>query len=155
LLIEDQRRQYENNARDALRQKHEVDSEPASVALRYPSAKELEVALFELLCCVMIVDGRASRHEKAIIQNVMASATSEWSSEGCDSRIASFIREVEVSGFRSLLERSMERLKLFKQVGCESVIVRCIGKLEGDGQSLSDERRRELCKRIQCELEAS
>jgi hypothetical protein len=155
LLIEDQRRQYENNARKALHQKQDVYSEPASVVLRYPSAKELEVALFELLCCVMIVDGRASRNEKAIIRNVMASATSEWSSEDGESRISSFIREVEVTGFRKVLDRSLARLDLFKQVGCEAVIVQCIGKLVTGGQDPSDGKRRELCKRIQRELGAS
>ncbi|MBR9803321.1 DUF4236 domain-containing protein [bacterium] len=152
---EQQRKRIEEERRDALRKKQRTaliktvqDSKP------YPTNHQLEAALFDLLCCIMVADGRASRREKTVIRDAMTGIKSAWSDEDCSSRISSFIAEIQSGGYASVLERSMAKLPMFKQVGCEATIAKCIDMVANADKTPS-ERERKLCDRIRRTLGVS
>lgn len=149
------KRTEEQNKQESLREKQRtapiargVDPKP------HPTAQQLENALFDLLCCIMVADGRASRSEKTVIRDAMRNLRAGWTDEVCNSRMEAFIGEVQSRGYGAILERSMAHLPLFVQVGCEATVANCIDMVV-NADATPSERERNLCIRIRKALGVS
>jgi uncharacterized tellurite resistance protein B-like protein len=96
----------------------------ASTAI--PSVEDAQHAIFEILCCLMVSDGRASSAEKSRIEELMRKVGCTWQSGECAERIAKFIREVETVGFNTVVGRALSRVPIFKLMNREHVLLRCV-----------------------------
>ena len=112
-----------------------------------PTPQMLHAAIFDVLCCIMVADGRASTNEKAAIREVMTRIRSGWTDDDCDARIGAFIDEIKLRGYSFVVQRTMSQLPMFKGIGRESILLKCIDMVASvDGTA--SERERELCNRI-------
>jgi uncharacterized tellurite resistance protein B-like protein len=103
--------------------------------------------LIDILCCVMAVDGRASSAEKKRIHDIMAQMPGPWTDAVIDRHIGDFINEIRATGYRKALIRSLRDLQIFKDLGKQSFLIRCLDLVaRADGQAT--ERELELCQRI-------
>ncbi len=119
-----------------------------------PSAAKLYEALFDLLCCIMVADGRVSSSEKATIADIMVKLKSGWTGDKCDLRVNAFIAEVKTLGFSSVCERSIETLPMFTAANRENTVIKCIQMVaKANGKVAQREQR--LCKRIVLRLKDS
>jgi len=146
---EEERKRLEEQRR--LRSLKET-STPASKetvhdAVSQPTPQKLHAALFDILCCIMVADGRASTSEKSSIREIMTKVNSGWSGDECHDRISIFIGDIQKHGYSTVLRRSMSQLPIFKQIGRESVLAKCIDLVSNADGKLS-ERERDLCDRI-------
>jgi hypothetical protein len=106
-----------------------------------PTIAELHEALFRILCCVMVSDGRASSAEKARIAELMAKSGAHWDPQSVAGKIAEFIEEVQVSGFKSTLATTLARVPIFCVAGRPEVLLKCIDSLAAaDGVAPGAER---------------
>lgn len=123
------------------------ESKVASTTASRPSVESIHLAVFDLLCCVMVADGRVSTREKAKTREIMSKVDIHWTDEEFDSRVATFIEEIRKQGYFNVVQRSIRRLPLFKQIGREKVLIKCIDLVAiGDGKL--DPREKDLCDRI-------
>lgn len=109
---------------------------------QHSSHKELHLAIFHLLCCVMVADGRASTSEKSAITEAMAINNSGWSTDDCNSRIDSFINKIKKHGHAAVVRAALSKISLVKKFGYEKMLMQSI-KLVGvtDGNMGGHERR--------------
>ena len=116
-----------------------------------PSPAELYEALFGILCCIMVSDGRASGSEKRVIADIMTKLKSGWSSEDCNQRMCAFFSEVKEIGYLKVRDRLLDTLPLFKAARRESTVLKCIELVaKADGKVV--QRERDLCERITASL---
>ena len=113
-----------------------------------PTNDEVHETLFDVLCCVMVADGRASRSEKARIIELMRKVRASWTPPTIDNRIAMFIERVKTTGYSRVVSETVSRASCFKQIGREDVLLKCIdsiaaadGKLEPNEQALCERFR--------------
>lgn len=117
-----------------------------------PSPGKLYEALFNILCCIMVSDGRASESEMSVIADIMSKLKSGWSVEQCNQRTGDFIAEVRAIGYPAVLERSLNELPMFKASRRERTVIKCIELVaEANGKVVQQER--DLCDRIAAELQ--
>ena len=140
--LEDQRR--EQSSKDTSTP---VSKVTVRDAVAEPTPEMLHAALFDLLCCIMVADGRASTKERSAIREIMSKLKSGWSDDECDRRISSFIGDIQNQGYPTVLRRSMSKLEIFKQIGREGVLLKCIDLVANTDGKLS-QRERDLCDRI-------
>jgi uncharacterized tellurite resistance protein B-like protein len=119
-----------------------------------PTPQQLHAAFFDILCCIMVADGRVSTREKAAIRDVMSRIRSGWSDDDCNTRIESFIEEIGSRGYAHVLQRSTAKVAMFRQTGRASTLLKCIDMIANVDGELS-QRERVLCDRIRGELGAS
>jgi hypothetical protein len=112
-----------------------------------PTEKMLHIALFDILCCLMVADGRASKNEKSMIANIMTKVKSGWSADECSDQIQSFIARIQEDGYSVVLRRSMNRLPMFKNAGREDVLLNCM-KLMANSNGGMTQREKSLCDKI-------
>jgi uncharacterized tellurite resistance protein B-like protein len=123
------------------------ESKVASTTASRPSVESIHLAVFDLLCCVMVADGRVSTREKEKTREIMSKVDIHWTDEEFDNRVATFIEEIRKQGYFNVVQRSIRRLPLFKQIGREKVLIKCIDLVAiGDGKL--DPREKDLCDRI-------
>ncbi len=115
------------------------------------TAGHLNDALFDLLCCIMVADGRATGKEKATIRQIMSSIDSDWRHETCDARLDAFIASVRNEGFGGILDRSLARTREFVQHGRQAMLLRCLEMVANADGDFS-QRERQLCDRIRQQL---
>lgn len=139
------------------REKRQVQNTPPPLPIqkpvspKRPPAQTLHHALFRLLCCVMVADGRVSRTEREKIMAVMKRMKSGWSDEKCHQRIDSFIGDVKSMGFASVLDRAIDESKIFCGTGHESIVLKCLDEVaQADG--VLHERESELLTRIRASV---
>ena len=128
-------------------EKQAAEQKKRKLADAKPTAKMLHDALFDILCCIMVADGRASTSEKSMIADIMAKVNSGWSDDECSLQIQSFINRVQEHGYSVILRRSMNRLPIFKNAGRENVVHRCVNLVANANGKLT-EREKDLCDRI-------
>jgi len=116
-------------------------------AIDKPTPKMLHESLFNILCCIMVVDGRASTDEKDSITKIMGKVNSGWSKDECGVRIQSFISRIEANGFSVVLRQAMNMLPIFKTAGREDVLHRCVDLVANANGKLT-QREKDLCDRI-------
>jgi hypothetical protein len=108
--------------------------------------------LLEVLCCVMVADGRASSSEKKRIRELMAKVRSPWTDSEVDGRMAQFIDRVQKDGYRRTLATALKDVEVFKRVGKQDVLLRCLDAVARAGGTLGD-RELQLCRRVKAIIE--
>jgi hypothetical protein len=150
-VAEDERRAIEAN-RKQVQITESVSKSPTSTttspsSTSKPTPEMLQTSLFDLLCCIMVADGRVSINERTAIQEVMTKIRSGWTGEECTSRIEAFLEEIKSRGYPFVLQRSLSRIPLFKKIGRESTLLNCIDIVAKANGKPSD-KEVELCDRI-------
>ena len=113
-----------------------------------PSTRQLFGFLLNILCCVMVADGRASKIEKTRIKSLMKKLRAPWTSDEVDERITSFIGEVQSKGFPKVLNESLRSVKWFRSQDRQEVLLKSIRAVAlADGKASSKESV--LCARIE------
>ena len=72
-----------------------------------------EEIVFEVLYCVMVADGKASRDEKVRLVKLMDEYGCTWSTEEIGQRLSDFVSRIRADGVQKFLDtvwRSAERL---------------------------------------------
>jgi uncharacterized tellurite resistance protein B-like protein len=111
------------------------ESKVASTTATRPSVESVHLAVFDLLCCVMVADGRVSTREKEKTREIMSKVDIHWTDDEFDNRVTTFIEEIRKQGYFNVVQRSIRRLPLFKQIGREKVLIKCIDLVAiGDGK---------------------
>ncbi len=126
-----------------------MSQEPSGVPVEMTvfDSDRLHSVLIDILWCVMAVDGRASSAEKRRIHDIMAQMPGPWTDAVIDRRIGDFINEIRATGYRKALIRSLRDLQIFKDLGKQSFLIRCLDLVaRADGRAT--ERELELCQRI-------
>jgi len=128
----------------------QLGNETSSAELR--GANQLFRVLLEVLCCLMVADGRASSSEKQRIRELMAKLHSPWSDSEVNDRIAAFINRVQTNGYRKTLAVALKDVEVFKQVGKQEVLLRCLEAVAKADGTVSD-RELQLCQRVKAIIE--
>ncbi len=87
---------------------------------------DLYESLLDVICCVMVADGRASRREKAAICELMLRARVPWPVETVHERIAQFVQRVRTVGYRAVASEALSRAPLFKEAGRAAFLLKCV-----------------------------
>ncbi|MBI1324452.1 DUF4236 domain-containing protein [bacterium] len=103
--------------------------------------------LFDLICCFMVVDGKASTKEKEKVVFIMKKVASTWSESMSKSKIDGFIASVRLIGFPAIEERVFGRLHVFKTKKQREVVIRAIN-LVIQADSVSNSREIALLAKI-------
>ena len=108
--------------------------------------------LLDILCCVMVSDGRASTSERKCIRERMSEMQSPWTESQVDDHMAAFIVRVQNNGYRRTLATAMKDVEIFKRVGKQSMLLRCLHAVaQADG--IVSDRERQLCERVKAIVE--
>ncbi|MDB5347837.1 MAG: Membrane-anchored nucleotide-binding enzyme [Schlesneria sp.] len=113
--------------------------------------QQLHEIAFDVMCCIMAADGRASVSEKAVIREIMRKLDSGWSDAECEDRLMSFIGDIRNHGYASIVKRAMSQIPKYKQAGRIPVLLKCIDMVAGADGRLS-QREQHLCDRIRKSL---
>jgi uncharacterized tellurite resistance protein B-like protein len=124
-----------------------VRREQAPAISEARGADHLFPILLDVLCCLMVADGRASRSEKRCIHDLMIELHSPWNDSEIDDRIAQFIAWVQTDGYRKALAVSLKDVEVFKQVGRQDVLLKCLDSVAKADEKMTD-RELQLCQRI-------
>lgn len=116
------------------------------------SSNYLFEVLLEVLCCLMVADGRASSSEKTCIRELMAKVRSPWTDSEVDGHLAAFIDRVQSDGYRRTLASALKDVEVFKRVGKQDVLLRCLDAVAGADGKLGD-RELQLCQRVRAIVE--
>ena len=108
--------------------------------------------LLEVLCCLMVADGRASSSEKNRIRELMAKVRSPWTDSEVDDHMAAFINRVQRDGYRRTLAAALKDVDIFKRVGKQDVLLRCLDAVAGADEKLGD-RELQLCQHVKAIVE--
>ena len=115
-------------------------------------ADRLFRVLLDVLCCLIVADGRVSKSEKKCIHDLMTNLHSPWSDSEVDERIAAFIDRVQTNGYRKTLAVALKDVEVFKQVGKQEVLLRCLDAVAKADDKVTD-REFQLCQRIKAIVE--
>lgn len=113
--------------------------------------EQLYEIAFDVMCCIMAADGRASDSEKTLIREIMRKLDSGWSDSECEDRLTSFIGEIRNHGYAAIVKRAMSQIPKYKQAGRIPVLLKCIDMVASADGRLS-QRERDLCDRIRKSL---
>ena len=108
--------------------------------------------LIEVLCCVMVADGRASTSEKKCIRDLMAAVRASWTDCKVEAHITVFIGRVQKDGYRRTLASALKAVEVFKHTDKQSVLIQCLDAVVAADEQL-DDREIQLCQRIKSCLE--
>ena len=138
---------------ERMRQARQVDSgsEHTSPARAASNSQYLDV-LLEILCCLMVADGRASTREKARIHDLMTRVQSPWSDSEIDDRIEEFLDRVQRDGYRRTQATALKNVELFRQIGKQDLLLKCLEIVAGADDKLTD-LERQLCERVKAAVE--
>lgn len=117
------------------------------------TVEQLHEIAFDVMCCIMAADGRASVSEKAVIREIMRKLDSGWSDAECEDRLTSFIGDIRNHGYASIVKRAMSQIPKYKEAGRIPVLLKCIDMVAGADGRLS-QREQDLCDRIRKSLRA-
>jgi|GEM_PF-3301035 len=143
--------------------KPEMDSAPRAPALPTPppptptpkfEPSRVFQCLFEILCCMMVADGRVSSPEKKCIQKIMDKVQSNWTSERIDEQLQEFMRRVKQLGYEQVLNSALSETDIFKKLHKEPVLFRALDLVASADGEMSD-REFLLSQRIRRLLEES
>lgn len=104
-------------------------------------------AMLDILCCVMVADGRASRSEKRCIHELMTKLGSPWNDSEVTKRISAFIERVRKDGYQETLALALKEVKLFKRLGKQGVLLRCLDAVARADGNVTD-KEFQLCRRV-------
>lgn len=116
------------------------------------SGDRLFCVLLEVICCLMVADGHASKSEKSRIMELMAKVRSPWTNSEVNERMQSIIDRVRRDGYRQTLGVTLKDVEVFKQIGKQEVLLRCLSAVAEADENLTD-REIQLCQRIKMIVE--
>lgn len=108
--------------------------------------------LLEVLCCLMVADGRASSSQKKCIRELMAKVRSPWTDTEVEDRMAKFIDRVRRGGYRRILAAALKDVGVFKRVGKQDVLLRCLDAVARADGKLCD-KELQFCQRVKAIVE--
>jgi tellurite resistance protein len=95
---------------------------------------DIHEILVEALCCMMVSDGRVSTAEKSLVLQLLKKTGTSFTSEQAEHVISRVISSVRRDGFSAVLRNTRERIKKFKELGKEDVLLRCLSAVaKADG----------------------
>jgi uncharacterized tellurite resistance protein B-like protein len=115
-----------------------------------PTIKTIDVvfhALLDILCTVMVADGRVSKSERACIVDLMRKVKSNMSDEEVERRIDQFIGAINVHGYQHVVAHTLAKVSIFKRIGKQDVLSRCIDAVVSADSKIGA-REKALCDRI-------
>jgi hypothetical protein len=104
-------------------------------------------ALLEILCSVMVADGRASKSERACIVDLMRKVKSNMKDDEVERRIDHYIGAISSHGYQHVVAQTLAKVSIFKRIGKQDVLLRCIDVVVA-ADSKIDAREKALCDRI-------
>jgi uncharacterized tellurite resistance protein B-like protein len=130
----------------------EEETTPASIPTQSPGPDRVFSVLLDVLCCLMVADGRASSSEKKRIHELMTKVHSPWSDSELHDRIAAFIDRVQNDGYRRTLSAVLKDVEIFRRIGKQDVLLKCLDAVAQADENLTD-RELQLCKRVKAVVE--
>jgi len=99
------------------------------------STNDLFKSFFDLMCCIMVSDGRASASEKQLLVEAMAQIGANWSSEVLRSHFDDYLLRLKSHGFDKMFENSLRCVRDFNQYGRLDIMWSCLTKMaNADGK---------------------
>jgi hypothetical protein len=136
------RAEAENRTRDEIYASDDANSQPSVWSM-----DDICDVLLNVLCCVMASDGRASRSERNCINDLMKKVQAPWDDDDVERRIDDFVRRVQDCGYRNVLQETLASIDVFKRIGREKVLIRCIDEVARAAQAVEG-REQALCQQI-------
>ena len=93
-------------------------------------------------CCMMVSDGRVSTVEKATVIELLKKTGASLTPEHAEHIISRFISGVQRDGFNTVLRNTRERIKKFKELGKEDVLLRCLSAVAKADGTLHDAEKK-------------
>lgn len=121
---------------------HSAPSEQAS-----GDDDDLHTALLEILGCMMVADGRASRSEKERIRDILTERQAPWSAEEMDQRIQLFIHRVKKNGYRQTVANAMGKIELFQRRNQSEILIESLDAVAA-ADGMVTEREHEFGDRL-------
>jgi len=106
--------------------------------------------VFEILCCVMVADGKASGDEKVRIVELMAEYGCSWPKEEFVRRSREFVDRVRGEGFPKILNQCCEKAEGLDDEHAAQIVARCIRLARTDDSYMQLERN--VIQRIEAKL---
>jgi uncharacterized tellurite resistance protein B-like protein len=128
------------------------ESADNSVPAHTPESTRIFAVLLDVLCCLMVADGRASNDEKKRIHEVMTRIRSPWNDTELDNRITAFIERLRRDGYRRTLSATLKDVKVFKHIGKPDALLKCLDAVASADEKLTDGER-QFCQRVKMVLE--
>ena len=107
--------------------------------------------VLDLLCCVMIADGKASREEKLHIVELMSELSGQPNPDAVAAGINRFGERVKQTGFKAELTRVCREANILTDVQSGVVVAKCVELAKRDGMFHAREKR--VIDRIQREVD--
>ena len=107
--------------------------------------------VLDILCCVMVADGKASRCEKAHILELMANYASDKSKEEVGQHIIGFVAEVKSDGFKSVLKRSCTNARSLDNEDLGELVYLCYELADSDSEV--DDREKKVIEQIRRQIQ--
>lgn len=130
----------------------EQQATPASIPTHSAGPDGVFNVVFDVLCCLMVADGRASSSEKKRIHELMTKVRSPWSDSEIHDRIAAFIDRVQKDGYRRTLSVVLKEVEIFRRIGKQDVLLKCLDALAQADEKLTV-RELQLCERVKAVVE--
>ena len=113
---------------------------------------EIHEEIFDVLCCIVVADGKATSGEKEKLVELMKKTGSGWGTKKVADQLATFITRIRVDSYENVVEKSLVSVPKFKEIGREDVLLRCVDLIaEADGTL--DDREAKLIAEIRSRLE--
>jgi uncharacterized tellurite resistance protein B-like protein len=107
--------------------------------------------VLDILCCVMVADGKASRCEKAHIVELMANYASDTSEEEVIQHIIGFVAKVKSDGFKSVLKRSCTNARSLDNEAVGELVYLCYELADADSEV--DDREKKVIEQIRRQIQ--
>lgn len=147
---EEQRRKAEHEQRREPSRMAAMGQQEATDVKQINQKPTLELvcdSLLNILCSIMVADGRASRSERACIVDLMQKVKSQMTPEEVAHRMDAYIDAISSIGYKKVLAQSLEKVIVFREIGKEHVLLQCIEAVARADATL-DPREQALCMRI-------
>ncbi len=122
------------------------ESSNKKLGRRPTDADRLFVVLLELLCCMMVADGRASASEKKQIRDLLNYHGSPWTEPEISERISEFIDRIRTDGYRKTVAAALTEIDLFKEQGKQAILLQCLQAVANADEKVTDGEQRLLLR---------
>ena len=109
-----------------------------------------EEIVFEVLCCVMVADGKASRDEKVRLVKLMDEYGCTWSTEEIGQRLSDFVSRVRTDGFQKVLNAVCQKAERLDDDHAAQLVEKCHQLARTDDDFT--ERERDTVQKIETRL---
>lgn len=111
-----------------------------------PAHKHGNELFLDVLCCVMVADGQATKVEKSRVCDVMQEIQPAWKRAAIGELIVRYIKRIKREGYKPVLTQTFAEVE-FLDVGKLENLSKCI-KLIADADDTIDDRERKVCNMI-------